>query len=243
MGRYKQILILVIFGMICSCVLNDVLSMEKSIDTNDMNVDEIEVMLNTLERERAELDKLKSEFNGTPRTKKNVVEERTEKNIEVKSKVVLTNFTKKSIEEKEGLVEQNGFPYKEEEKVKKVITLENQGEGVEKSEKVVVNTGDEIIHPFEIAENLYKLGEYKTALDIYKLIVKDGITEDNKKWVLYQIANCYRKLGSYSDAVGAYREMQKTYEGTYWANQSKWYIKDIMWRIKIEEEIEKVVER
>ena len=34
---------------------------------------------------------------------------------------------------------------------------------MEESEKVVVNNIDEIIHPFEIAENLYKLGEYETA--------------------------------------------------------------------------------
>jgi len=111
------------------------------------------------------------------------------------------------------------------------------------SEKVVVNNIDELIHPFEIAENLYKLGEYETALDIYKLSIKNNITKDKKMWISYQIANCYRKLGLYNNAVEAYREMQEVYEGTYWAKQAQWYIQDIKWRAKADGILETVIER
>ncbi len=245
MSKYKQIVLIVIFGMVNLCVLNDVLSVEKSFGTNDEKEDEIEIMLKTLERERAELDKIKSEFKGTSSMRKNVAEVQMEKDVEKERKVIITNFVKKSVEKKEKPVDkQNSLPiYKEYEEVKEIITLEDEGKDVEESEKVVVNNVDEILHPFEIAENLYKLGEYETALDIYKLVIKNDITKDKKMWISYQIANCYRKLSSYNKAVGAYREMQEAYEGTYWAKQAQWYIQDIKWRVKVEEKLEKVIER
>ncbi len=236
MSKYKQIVLLVIFSMVSLCALNDVLSVEKNFGINDVKVDEIEVMLETLERERAKLDKLRLEFKGTSRVRKDVEKEK---------KVILTDFVKKSVEEK-GQPEdiQNSFPiYKEDGEVKEIITLENEGEDVGESEKVGVNNIDELIHPFEIAENLYKLGEYETALDIYKLIIKNNNTKDKKMWISYQIANCYRKLSLYNKAVEAYREMQKLYEGTYWAKQAQWYIQDIKWRAKAEGRLEKVIER
>jgi tetratricopeptide (TPR) repeat protein len=236
MSKYKQIVLLVIFGMVSLCALNDVLSVEKNFGINDVKVDEIEVMLETLERERAKLDKLRLEFKGTSRVRKDVEKEK---------KVILTNFVKKSVEEK-GQPEdiQNSFPiYKEDGEVKEIITLENEGEDVGESEKVEVNNIDELIHPFEIAENLYKLGEYETALDIYKLIIKNNNTKDKKMWISYQIANCYRKLSLYNKAVEAYREMQELHEGTYWAKQAQWYIQDIKWRAKTEGRLEKVIER
>ncbi|MFV1975988.1 MAG: tol-pal system YbgF family protein [Candidatus Scalindua sp.] len=236
MSKYKQIVLLVIFGMVSLCALNDVLSVEKNFGINDVKKDEIEVMLETLERERAKLDKLRLEFKGTSRVRKDVEKEK---------KVILTDFVKKSVEEKEKPEDiQNSFPiYKEDGEVKEIITLENEGEDMGESEKVGVNNIDELIHPFEIAENLYKLGEYETALDIYKLIIKNNNTKDKKMWISYQIANCYRKLSLYNKAVEAYREMQELYEGTYWAKQAQWYIQDIKWRAKTEGRLEKIIER
>ena len=245
MNKYKQIVLLVIFGMVNLCALNDVLSVEKSFGNNDVKEDEIEVMLETLERERAKLDKLRSEFKGTSRMSKDVAEVQMKIDVEKERNVILTNFEKESVEKKEKPGnKQNSFPiYKEDGEIKEIITLENEGEDVGDSEKVVVNNIDELIHPFEIAENLYKLGEYETALDIYKLSIKNNITKDKKMWISYQIANCYRKLGLYNKAVEAYREMREVYEGTYWAKQAQWYIQDIKWRAKVEGTLGKVIER
>ena len=114
---------------------------------------------------------------------------------------------------------------------------------MKESEKVAVNDEEEIIHPFEIAENLYKLGEYQTALDIYQLVIKNDLTNEKKMWVSYQIANCYRKLNSYNEAVEAYSEIEEVYEGTYWAKQAQWHIQDIVWRSEVEEKLERVLER
>lgn len=237
MRKYKQILLLAIFGMINFCVSNDALSIEKHFGVNDVKEDEIAVMLRTLERERAELGKLKSEFKGVSRMIVDATEAPIEEIVVKKRKVVLANFVKKSTGKRERSVgNQDGD-------AKEIITLGNEDEYVEESERVAINSEDEIIHPFEIAENLYKLGEYETALDIYQLVIKNDIIKDKKMWISYQIANCYRKLSSYNKAVEAYSEMQEVYEGTYWAKQAQWHIQDIEWRSDAEEKLEKVIER
>ncbi len=244
MRKYKQILILVIFSTVTLCVSNDVLSVENHFGANDVNEDEMEVMLRTLEKERAELGKLKSEFKGTFKTTNGSTEVQVEKDIE-KKKVVLANFVKKSVKKRgRSVSKQNTFPnFKEVKETKEIITPGNDSEYVEKSEKVAVDDENEILHPFEIAENLYKLGEYQTALDIYRLVIKDNVTTERKMWISYQIANCYRKLSSYNEAVEAYSEMQEVYEGTYWAKQAQWHIQDIVWRAEVEEKLEEVIER
>jgi lipopolysaccharide biosynthesis regulator YciM len=73
------------------------------------------------------------------------------------------------------------------------------------------------------------------------LIDKDKVEDERKIWVLYQIANCYRKQELYDDAVKVYRELRDGYEGTYWSKQAQWYIQDIEWRGKVEEKMVKVI--
>ncbi|MCR4288764.1 MAG: tetratricopeptide repeat protein [Candidatus Scalindua sp.] len=247
MRKHIRILLLTIFGMVNLCFLNNALSVEKHFGVNDENEAEAEiaVMLKTLERERTELGKLRSEFKGTVKMIEDESEVLMGENVEKENKVVLANFVKKSVGKREkSLGRQNSFlVYKEDGEAAEINTLQNEGEYVEESEKLKVDSENEIIHPFEIAENLYKLGEYQTALDIYQLIVKDNITEEKKMWISYQIANCYKKLNSYNEAVEAYSEMLEVYEGTYWAKQAQWNILDIEWRAEVEKKLEKVVER
>ncbi|MBC8554820.1 MAG: tetratricopeptide repeat protein [Candidatus Brocadiales bacterium] len=234
MRKYKQIILLAIFGVANLCYLSDALSVEKYLAST--NEDEMEIMLRTLEKERAELGKLKSEFKGVFQVTEDVTEVPAKKEVE-KEKVLLAHFVKKSADKSKMFIDvKNGED-------NKVIILENDSEYMKKSEKVAVNDEEEIIHPFEIAENLYKLGEYQTALDIYQLVIKNDLTNEKKMWVSYQIANCYRKLSSYNEAVEAYNEIQKVYEGTYWAKQAQWHIEDIVWRTKAEKKLEKVIER
>ncbi len=216
MVNYKQILILAVFGMVNLSVLGTVVSEEKNTVNAGAEIDELksedeaiarlEVVstdnqpdsetkdlneavdtLAALKEEKAELDKLKSEFQGTEEL--------------------------------------------------------SEGKGEEEENKVedVVENEERIVYPFEIAENLYKLGEYKMALELYKLIDQDKIADERKIWVLYQTANCYRKQELYDDAVKVYKELQDGYEGTYWSKQAQWYIQDIEWRARVEETMVKVI--
>ncbi len=247
MDKFKKIIVIVIFGIINICIsTNNTLSEEKVSNNNGVKVDEMEEMFEVLKRERVELNKLKSELVDNLRQKEEVEKAHKEKELEKNGKVVLTNFTKESAESKEKLAEEQSHflprnkVVKNKEKIDQVV--ENADEGVEESEKVI-NNGDEIIHPFEIAGNLYKLGEYKAAVDIYQLILKNNTENDKRMWVTYQIANCYRKLGLYTDAIKVYREMREAYEGTYWAKQAQWYIQDIEWSSKVEGKLDTVIRR
>ena len=273
MVNYKQILTLAVFGMVNLCILGTVASEEKNVvnggveigglkpddeaiersevmstdnqpDSEIKDLDEMVDMLEALKREKAELDKLKSKFQGAEK----LAEDKREKEKEGKkeddkkneSEMVLTNYEK--VENNEKPVNEQNIPIspEEEKEVEETITLKNEDKKVQEIENVVKN-GEEIVHPFEIAENLYKLGEYKIALEIYKLIDKDKIENERKIWVLYQIANCYRKQELYDDAVKVYRELRDGYEGTYWSKQAQWYIQDIEWRGKVEEKMVKVI--
>jgi len=242
MRKYKLIVLLAIFGMVNLCVSNDVLCVESNLGVND---DEMSVMLKALEKEKTELGKLKSEFKGTFEMTNGVAEEEIVTEVEKKKKVVLSDFVKKSIGKRKrfGGKHKISLIDKENGEAGEIISLEEEDAYVAESEKVSINEEEEIIHPFEIAENLYKLGEYQAALDIYQLIVKNNITKDEKMWISYQMANCYRKLNSYNEAVEAYSEIEEVYEGTYWAKQAQWYIQDIVWRSEVEEKMERVMER
>ncbi|ODS30381.1 MAG: Anaphase-promoting complex, cyclosome, subunit 3 [Candidatus Scalindua rubra] len=270
----KRILVLLAFGVVYLCILNDVLSEDKTSENKDIEVNEpktnvvkeeaseatrlkkdnsseIEKMLEKLEKEKNELEKLKAKFKDKNHLneliKENeeinkVVSKDTEKNEE-KSETLVSIIDKK-LENKESPVsEDDNFKASiDENGIKEIIRLESEVDEIEDN-NIVVKSGEEIVHPFEIAENLYKLDEYETALDIYKLIDKNGQEKEKKTWISYQIANCYRKLGLLDKAMEAYRKMQKEYEGTYWAKQAQWYIQDIEWRAKVKDELEMVIGR
>lgn len=233
MVNYKQILILAVFGMVNLSVLGTVVSEEKNtvndgveidkLKSDDEAIERLEVVstgnqpdskikdseetvdtLAALNKEKAELDKLKSEFQSA-----------------------------------EELLEGKG---EEGEKVEETITLNNEDKEAQKTVDVV-KSEEKIVHPFGIAENLYKLGEYKTALELYKLIDKDKVEDERKIWVLYQMANCYRKQELYDDAVKVYKELRDGYEGTYWSKHAQWYIQDIEWSARVEEKMVKVIDR
>ena len=276
MVNYKQILTLAVFGMVNLCILGTVVSEEKNavnggveigglkhddetIERSEVmstenqpnseikDLDEMVNMLEALKREKAELDELKSKFQGAEKLaedkRKKEKEGKKEDDKKNESEMVLKNYVK--VENNERPVEEQNIPIslEDEKEVGETITLKNEDKKVQNIEDVVKN-GEEIVRPFEIAENLYKLGEYKLALEIYKLIDKNKIESESeserKIWVLYQIANCYRKQELYDDAVKVYREIRDGYEGTYWSKQAQWYIQDIEWRGKVEEKMVKV---
>ncbi len=223
---------------------SEVMSTDNQPDLEINDMDEIVDMLEALKREKVELDKLKSKFQDAEK----LVKDKREKEKETKkeddkkneSEMVLANYEKAENNEKPVNEQNSPISPEEEKEIEETITLKNENRKVQEIENVVKN-GKEIVHPFEIAENLYKLGEYKLALEIYKLIDKNRIESDMGKWVLYQIANCYRKLELYDDAVKVYKELRDEYDGTYWSKQAQWYIQDIEWRDMVEEKMVKVM--
>ncbi len=149
-------------------------------------------------------------------------------------------------EDEEGKVESEDALSSEERgaspSVKEVIELESEidledSEIGEEEGEIVIKEG-EITNPFEVAENLYKMGGYEKAIDIYNLINKEDIDNEKATWIAYQIANCYRKLGALDKALKIYNKIQDEYGNAYWGEQAQWYIDEIKWHTGAQEKLE-----
>ncbi len=184
--------------------------------------------------------KLKNEFQE--------ISKKSKKNEEnkVKGKVVSANIEENKVESEEALSsEEHGISpaVKGEGELESKVALVNEIKKEEKEEIIINKKKDEIINSFEIAENLYKMGGYEKALNIYNLINKEDIEDEKATWITYQIANCHRKLKAFDKALEVYRKLQDEYEGTYWGKQAQWYINEIEWRTEAQDKLEIVGER
>lgn len=237
MKNNRQALILLFLNLIYFLTFNTVFADNLTSDKEDVkieNIDEngevkVDEMADELEKEKQHLLKLKAEF------EKKYEEKKAEKSVN-QNISDLSNDTEE-IEEKnaENINDESDIKEMEEKEVTEIA---------EKDEELVDKKGiAKIINPFEIAENLYKLREYETALDIYKIIEKDKTENKKGLWISLQIANCYRKMKIYDKALEVYRKIANEQEATYWAKQALWYIKEIEWYTEIKDKLKLVEEK
>ncbi len=252
MKSIKQILVLITCSLFHFIALIDVLgenayTINKDMIETDTNIYkvkdkesdeeyELRKIVGELENERNELERLKIKFEKINQLSKQVKEDKAEAR-EILTKVEGNGEDKETTEDKLYSIE----PSIEGNEPESNITLVKKVAEDEKKE-IIIKKKDEIVNPFEIAENLYKLGEYKISLDIYKLIQEEE-DDGERLWITYQIANCYRKLKQFDKAVDIYKRIQGEFEGSYWAKQSRWYIKDIEWRTEVKDKLETVIEK
>jgi len=197
----------------------------------------IEEMVNKLEDEKKELEKLKNQFEKITQMSKKIVESKGHHAIEIPikgEKELEDNFVPEDKVSRVG-------NYREEGRIRSKDFEEKEIKKDETS-KIKIKEKEEIVKPFEIAENLYKMEEYELSLDIYLLIDEEDVEAENRSWIKYQIANCYRKLKKFDKAVEVYKEVQVEFKDSYWAKQSQWYIKNIEWHTGSKEKLEMVVE-
>ncbi len=83
--------------------------------------------------------------------------------------------------------------------------------------------------PITIAECFYKLGEYEKALQGYKNIPQGEVTPYQYMWTRYQIANCFRQLKKYDDALSEFQHFIDENPQSDLIVQAKWYVDDIAW--------------
>jgi len=260
MNINKKILILLTFNLVCFYVSQVVLgenltsggesesteyksdiTAEELPKTTEINSEEkfaVRVKAKELENEKKELMKLKNEFQK--------ISEKSKQNEEKRKKVISTNIENnekvKSKEALSGEKHDTSPSVKEEGELEDKVATEDEVKKEEKDESIIIKK-DEIINPFEIAENLYRMGGYERALEIYNLINEEDIEDKKATWITYQIANCYRKLRVFDKALETYKKIQDEYEGTYWGKQAQWYIDEIKWRKGVQGPLEMVDER
>ncbi len=263
MNINKKILTLLTFNLVCFYVSQVVLgenltsggesesteyksniTAEELPKTTEINSEEraaVRVKAKELENEKKELIKLKNEFQKIYEKSK-----QNEENKEKSKKVISTNIEKnekvKSEETLSGEKHDTSPSVKKESELADKVATEDEVKKEEKDKSIIIKK-DEIINPFEIAENLYRMGGYERALEMYSLINEEDIEDKKATWITYQIANCYRKLRVFDKALATYKKIQDEYEGTYWGKQAQWYIDEIKWRKGVQGPLEMVDER
>jgi tetratricopeptide (TPR) repeat protein len=82
-----------------------------------------------------------------------------------------------------------------------------------------------------LANNLYAVGEYELALDMYEKIDMAELTAQQQIWADYQMANCLRRMGRSSEASNRYRRIAEQPESGWLSEQSRWWV-DVLEQIR-----------
>ena len=75
-----------------------------------------------------------------------------------------------------------------------------------------------------LANNLYAVGEYELALDMYENTDITELTAQQQIWTDYQTANCLRRMGRHGDASNRYRRIAEQPEAGWLSDQSRWWV-------------------
>jgi hypothetical protein len=82
-----------------------------------------------------------------------------------------------------------------------------------------------------LANNLYAVGEYELALDMYENTDITELTAQQQIWTDYQTANCLRRMGRHGDASNRYRRIAEQPEAGWLSEQSRWWV-DVLEQIR-----------
>jgi len=88
-------------------------------------------------------------------------------------------------------------------------------------EKAVV---DGPIDRVGLANNLYAVGEYRLAMDMYENASAGDLSAQQQIWAEYQTANCLRRLGRNGEASNRYRKLGGKAEAGWLSEQSRWWV-------------------
>ncbi|MFO1001370.1 MAG: hypothetical protein U0936_13580 [Planctomycetaceae bacterium] len=82
-----------------------------------------------------------------------------------------------------------------------------------------------------LANNLYAVGEYELAMDMYEKTDMTELTAQQQIWTDYQMANCLRRMGRNGDASNRYRRIAEQPEAGWLSEQSRWWV-DVLEQIR-----------
>lgn len=96
----------------------------------------------------------------------------------------------------------------------------------------------------KLADNLFATGEYSLALQMYDAAGSKGskLGNDDRAWVTYQKAGCYRRLEMMDEAESLYRQAAGDADAEWLAKVARWWLDRIAEREKLKQEIGQVKE-
>lgn len=83
-----------------------------------------------------------------------------------------------------------------------------------------------------LANNLYAVGDYLLALEMYEQADLVTMTSQQQIWTEYQIANCLRRTGKTAEASNRYRRIANQPEAGWLRDQSQWWV-DVLEQMRI----------
>ena len=83
-----------------------------------------------------------------------------------------------------------------------------------------------------LANNLYAVGDYLLALEMYEQADTVNMTAQQQIWTEYQIANCLRRIGKIAEASNRYRRLADQPEAGWLSEQSQWWV-DVLEQMRI----------
>ena len=78
-----------------------------------------------------------------------------------------------------------------------------------------------------LANNLFAVGEYPLALEMYQQTDVKSLTSHQHFWVEYQTANCLRRLGKGAEASIRYRRLAEQPEAGWLSQQASWWVETL----------------
>jgi tetratricopeptide (TPR) repeat protein len=93
-----------------------------------------------------------------------------------------------------------------------------------------------------LANNLYAVGEYPTAMELYMESDEAPLTAQQQIWAEYQTANCLRRLGRTSEASNRYRRLAGQPEAGWLSEKANWWVGVLEQIRQLEKSLEEVPE-
>jgi hypothetical protein len=93
-----------------------------------------------------------------------------------------------------------------------------------------------------LANNLYAVGEYPTAMELYMESDEAPLTAQQQIWAEYQTANCLRRLGRTSEASNRYRRLAGQTEAGWLSEKANWWVGVLEQIRQLEKSLEEVPE-
>ena len=79
------------------------------------------------------------------------------------------------------------------------------------------------------ANALYADGYHEAALQMYKALLENEITPDERYFAMLQMGNIYRELRDFHSAASRYREVVQQFPDSDWATEAERALEDAVW--------------
>jgi hypothetical protein len=84
--------------------------------------------------------------------------------------------------------------------------------------------------PLDLAQTLFRIGDYVHALRAFRLVNQSGMTVEERAPLQYLIACCLRRLGKTDEAAALYREVANFHGDEAVAACAQWQLSQLRWK-------------